>query len=323
MKLKEKRALQQCPATGACSRQSRRRRGCFSLLTLTIAAAALNDNAAGWVMTHRSHGVRRSVASSRLWDGSAGGFFSSSSPNDVVTNFTDSLNEQESEIIYGREPSLQIADRQKRKKCPTGRSSSTIVSAEVSSLGDIMNSGLDTPTTEAASLKKQQTLTETYGITHPLDRMALTANGNLQRLVASYYDAPVTVVVESCELRQTEPIVADGNNEACFTTGSSSSAPPQVWDRVVQLQVHGTTFCTATSVITVHDALCQSLVESRQVGLGQLFRYLNILPEFELQDAGVHPCFWREYSLQCSELSCQIHEEFRPGMWEITAASGE
>ena len=59
-----------------------------------------------------------------------------------------------------------------------------------------------------------------------------------------------------------------------------------------------------------------------QVGLGQLFRYLDILPEFELHDAGPHPSetgggFWREYSLRCAELTCDIDEDFRSGIWDL------
>jgi hypothetical protein len=82
------------------------------------------------------------------------------------------------------------------------------------------------------------------------------------------------------------------------------------------------TFCTARSVVSVYDPLCQSLVESGQVGLGQLFRYLDILPEFELHDAGPYPMetgggFWREYTLRCAELSCDIHEDFCSGIWDI------
>jgi hypothetical protein len=123
--------------------------------------------------------------------------------------------------------------------------------------------------------------------------------------------------------------------------------PPttSIWDRTVHLTVFGgQTFCTAVSVITVHDPLCQQLVQSGQVGLGQLFRYLDLLPEFTLRGAGVGTGkghdddndnddtrevsssaagsgkgtgFWRDYTLSCAELTCDIHEEFRPGLWDM------
>lgn len=67
------------------------------------------------------------------------------------------------------------------------------------------------------SSSRNETLAAKFGITHPLDRMALTANGNLQRLFSSYYDAPVFVHVDYCQARDDKGIV---------------------WDRVVHLNVH-------------------------------------------------------------------------------------
>jgi hypothetical protein len=146
-------------------------------------------------------------------------------------------------------------------------------------------------------------LSKTYGILDPLDRMAMTANGNLQRLFSSYYDAPVYVVVEYCRPR----LLAEGSGSA------------KVWDRQVHLAVHNQTFCTATSTIWVHDRECQDLVESGSVGLGQLYRYLDILPEFELHQAAPTPeggCC-RNYTLASKYVTCQIQEIFVQGAWKI------
>lgn len=78
-------------------------------------------------------------------------------------------------------------------------------------------------------------------------------------------------------------------------------------------------FCKATSVITVHSEECIKIVESGEVGIGQLFRYLDKLPTFSIGDAG--RCqkggLWRSYTLGCSELKCEILEEFVPHAWEI------
>ena len=185
----------------------------------------------------------------------------------------------------------------------------------MTSLGDIMKTGQD-------EHDEPSTLASTYGITHPLDRLLLTANGNLQRLVASYYDAPVTVVVESCTLRQPPQQQEQQPPEA---------EEPQIWDRRVHLQIFGTTFMTAQSVIVVHDPTCQQLVQSGQVGLGQLFRHLNLLPEFELHAAGTHNndnnklgrLHWREYTLRCRRtlLTCRIVETFAPHVWELDGCS--
>jgi hypothetical protein len=249
-------------------------------------------------------------------------------------------------------------------------------------LGDIMSMGLITgtgppPASSAVNgdggigglsrAAEEDTLAKRYGIRHPLDRMALTANGNLQRLICSYYDAPVSVTLdrqyrererdldirgEQDDNSQTidEPTGAPLNGDrARSAANADSSSASHVWHRVVHLSVFDRTFCTATSVITVHDPTCQALVESGKVGLGQLFRYLDLLPEFTLLGAGrmdeqatssqtsqradqndatesiqKHATreggggnFWREYRLDCNELSCYIREEFCPGLWDL------
>jgi hypothetical protein len=210
------------------------------------------------------------------------------------------------------------------------------------SLGDIMDgtTGLVTSNMSESSPRSitTETLAQKYGITNPLDRMALTANGNLQRLVSSYYDAPVEVRVAYCHLRQ--DTINDGTVPKRTKNQNQNN---KTWDRKVDLIVFDQVFCTATSVITVHDAHCQALVESNRVGLGQLFRYLDLLPAFCLHDAGTfgrkdsQPTdqleensmtpldqndrreggFWRSYTLQCRELTCNIYEEFTPGLWNI------
>ena len=184
----------------------------------------------------------------------------------------------------------------------TGDTTSTAPSTITTSLGDIMARGLQTESFVDAltgTNENATTLATAFGLTNPLDRLVLTANGNLQRLIASYYDADVSVRVEECSFRNDNP---------------------NVWDRTVYLKVLGVEFCRAESQVTIHQESCQELVASGQVGLGQLFRYLNVLPMFSLHDAGMDPStggIWREYMLQCDALTCQIREEFIPGLWEL------
>mmetsp|Transcript_15767 Transcript_15767/g.18661 ORF Transcript_15767/g.18661 Transcript_15767/m.18661 type:complete len:406 (+) Transcript_15767:76-1293(+) len=134
----------------------------------------------------------------------------------------------------------------------------------------------------------------------PIDRIALTANGNMQRIVSSFYDAPVHVYVEKCRQR-------------CTTSDA------KIWDRTVHLSVFNQVFCKATSVITVHSSECAELVRSEVVGIGQLFRHLDKLPTFTLLDAGRtrEGGLWRSYQLQCQELTCNIREELSANAWEI------
>jgi hypothetical protein len=79
------------------------------------------------------------------------------------------------------------------------------------------------------------TLANRFGIEHPLDRMALTANGNLQRLVSSYYDAPVQVVVDFCE-----PVIGVQQRSMATPNTMQQYSKPQVktWERIVHLTVH-------------------------------------------------------------------------------------
>jgi hypothetical protein len=191
------------------------------------------------------------------------------------------------------------------------------------SLGDIMHS-LPPPTgpprfEDGLVTSPSQSLSNLHGITDPLDRMAITANGNLQRLYSSYYDAPVRVVVDFC---LPVPTTTNADCDDCESSSLSSPSPSpddKCWDRRVHLTVHGQTFCTADSFIRVHDVECQALVESGLVGLGQLFRYLDILPEFALLQAGPTPeggC-WRKYTLSCKYVTCHIQEVFVQGSWKI------
>jgi len=171
-------------------------------------------------------------------------------------------------------------------------------------------------TTTASSLRRSPgvtqecggTLAETYGIHCRLDRMALMANGNLQRLFSSYYDAPVSVVVDRCDRRKTST-----------PTHNEQQNQKQIWDRLVHLKVYNQVFCTAKSKVIIYDTKCQHLIESGEVGLGQLFQYLNRLPMFVLCDAGYNNGggLYRIYELNCKEVSCRIREDFHPSAWNI------
>jgi len=177
-----------------------------------------------------------------------------------------------------------------------------------------------------------------------MERIALTANGNLQRIFSSYYDEPVVVHVDSCTRRdnsidENRDSVMNGLCDTYQLTSTLNNNNDAIWDRVVYIQVHNQTIVKATSIINVHSSSCIQLIEEGSVGLGQLFRYLNKLPTFSLLDAGridrssssekiptenfnddfddkFNGGMWRIYELQCEEMTCLIHEEFRSDAWE-------
>lgn len=72
----------------------------------------------------------------------------------------------------------------------------------------------------------------------PLDRIALTANGNLQRIFSSYYDAPVHVHIDHCDLMKVYL-----NNGDIDGDGNDCDVPvvvdDRVWERQVTLSVFG------------------------------------------------------------------------------------
>ncbi|KAI9091723.1 hypothetical protein DFS34DRAFT_634669 [Phlyctochytrium arcticum] len=127
----------------------------------------------------------------------------------------------------------------------------------------------------------------------PLERVLLTANGNIQRIISAYYNSPVTVQIHKNNLIP------------------SSSQTTTTYARRVTLHVLSHTFCTASSTIHISAPDLLDLITVKQVGIGQLFRYLNILPEFELVEAGKEGGkVWRRYVLRSRGVECFIHEVF-------------
>lgn len=239
---------------------------------------------------------------------------------------------------------------------------------------DVENGNIVSSPQIRTTTQSYTSLQELYHIYHPLDRMILTANGNVQRLISSYYDTKdytVQVNVLHCHMRRSLSSLSNTNNTTDTPPSNNSIdtniVAPQVWDRKVELYLllnsnrnksittnstlgdndtnnnshnHNTTkhvFCIATSIITIYDMQYQQLIATQQIGIGQLFRYYNILPNFTLHNAGPlllplsqHPTatkafgsggggnFWREYTLSCPQLSCWIREEFPPGLWNIS-----
>ena len=233
-------------------------------------------------------------------------------------------------------------------------------------LGDIMatNSTISTTATNNNNVIHDGLVTKEGGELNtrfkgcnftPMERIALTANGNLQRIFSSYYDSPVHVHVDYCTRRRKKS--SNENNNSQQQVGSfnysslglydtqkltttqnannddcTNNDDDAIWDRIVHIQVHNRTICKATSIIHVQSPSCVQLIEDGSVGLGQMFRYLDKLPTFSLLDAGrqqrstkdstsgddniFEGGMWRTYELQCEEMTCLIHEEFSRDAWD-------
>jgi hypothetical protein len=130
----------------------------------------------------------------------------------------------------------------------------------------------------------------------PMERVVLTANGNLQRIMSSYYGANVRVVILEC-----------------------SKVEDKHYSREVDLVVGDRRFCKATGRVEIFSDECVTAMEAQKIGLGQLFRYFGVLPAFKLIDVGreENGKLFRVYELECPQLKCTFREVFELDMWAI------
>ncbi|KAJ1644534.1 hypothetical protein J3B02_006454 [Coemansia erecta] len=138
---------------------------------------------------------------------------------------------------------------------------------------------------------------------NPVQRIMLMANGNLQRVLSAYYNMPVSVEVLL--------------NEPSDTRQLKERRLPVRFDRVINLVCNGTVVCTATSTVDLLTTKAADLVIGQGVGIGQLFRYMNVLPTFLLRAAQLSDhdsSFERVYELRCDDVVCEITEIFPDGM---------
>ena len=160
-----------------------------------------------------------------------------------------------------------------------GGSLGDLPSAAKGSFGDIMS-----PTVTGMELPD--------GFT-PAQRLLLTANGNVERVVSSFYAEPVTTYVISHHKR----------------AGAATGA---VYDRQVAMLTRGRQFMLAKTTVFVTDAAWQRAAEDERVPVGALFRHMREMPAFALHSTGSGPgYFWRVYSLRASGMTCEINETFR------------
>ncbi|KAJ3292995.1 Transgelin-3 [Borealophlyctis nickersoniae] len=156
-------------------------------------------------------------------------------------------------------------------------------------LGDIMSS-------------KETTVILPPGFS-PLERILLMANGNIQRILSAYYNSTVTVDIAH-------------NNRV----EEESDETTTVFSREVTLSSVHQVCCRAVSKVTIKNPEYLRLIEEQQVGIGQLFRYLNVLPEFDLLRVGRTPeLFWREYELKSEGILCSIREEFPDNVFDFVS----
>lgn len=149
-----------------------------------------------------------------------------------------------------------------------------LFSVPPSHLGDLLGGSLETD----VSLLN-------HDFSH-MQRVALTANGNFQRILSSYHDAPVSVSVLKNEKRE-----------------------KGTYERRVNLRIGDRVCCVANSVVTCLSPNARDMVDSGSVGIGQLFTHLGELPHFSLLQASKdHLALRRVYTLTSKSVTCHIEE---------------
>ena len=154
----------------------------------------------------------------------------------------------------------------------------------------------------------------------PLERVMLTREGNLQQLISAYYDETVQVKVDRFDRIPTNAV------PTAFVRNQYPVDQSKVlanWDREVTMTIMSHDFCIATSNVQAHSTEVVDLLDNQAIGIGQLFKLLNLRPKFMLHDAGRNEDggLWREYSLHCDGLvTCNIREDFtyEASNWCIT-----
>ncbi|KAJ2159040.1 hypothetical protein GGF46_003332 [Coemansia sp. RSA 552] len=140
--------------------------------------------------------------------------------------------------------------------------------------------------------------------TDPVQRIMLMANGNLQRVLSAYYNLPVSI-----EVVHSAPMAPQRRKPA--------KGLPVRYSRDINLVCNRTIVCSAQSTVDLLTDKAADLVVSQGVGIGQLFRYMNVLPTFTLLEARLSDTdssFSRLYELRCEDVACIISETFPDGM---------
>ncbi|KAI9140547.1 hypothetical protein BKA69DRAFT_1079537 [Paraphysoderma sedebokerense] len=97
-----------------------------------------------------------------------------------------------------------------------------------------------------------------------LERILLSANGNVQRILSAYFNAPVNITLLQ--------------NQYNKSTNSI--------ERKMKLECLGRTICIASSSVSITNPEYLAKLVDTDIGIGQFFRYLNCLPKFTLQSVG-------------------------------------
>ena len=162
----------------------------------------------------------------------------------------------------------------------------------------------------SATANHRNALSKVPDIT-PLQRVMLTREGNLQQLFSVYYDETVYVNVDRFDRARSTNVVPPAFIRTQYPVKESTVLAS--WDREVTMRIKSHDFCKATSLVQAHSLEVVKLLDYQSIGIGQLFKQMELRPKFKLHDAGRNEDggVWRLYSLYCDGLiTCNIREDF-------------
>lgn len=134
-----------------------------------------------------------------------------------------------------------------------------------------------------------------------LERIMLAAQGDLQRLLSSFFGRPIFIelIYAHCSPRLTP----------------ASSDNPITQSREVHLVCESCTVCVATSTVTITSPQCERLFLDEKFPIGQTFRRLNRTPKFSLLNVETQAIdgkreLRRTYKLETEGFVAEILEVF-------------
>ncbi|KAJ3374130.1 hypothetical protein GGF31_008346 [Allomyces arbusculus] len=128
----------------------------------------------------------------------------------------------------------------------------------------------------------------------PAERVILSSNGTLQRILSAFYNAPIDVVVVKNLAKQKE-----------------GTKDTWVVDREIHLMCQGERLGVAVSQLVITKREYFDLLITKSVGLGQFFKLQFVQPAFVLTEVRKTDCeLYRLYELSCPGVVCTIGETF-------------
>ncbi|CAG8615014.1 1990_t:CDS:2, partial [Ambispora leptoticha] len=187
-----------------------------------------------------------------------------------------------------------------------------------------------------------------------IERVCLTADGNLQRILSAWFNDKVMIKI----IRNKKVGVSSNNNledqtqkkgihpeetrkklkmnnassvniyqsiSSNFSSGVSQLIQQHQLkrpllgrvDREVDLCCKGKVVCNALSNLLIYDEKIDEVLNEHEIGIAQIFRYFNKHPDFQLLSIGrSDTIWWREYSLRIEGIDCYIKETFPKNLFK-------